>query len=109
MIRPTPLEQMTLKRNARRRNPLNHPTVMFRKSHVLASGNYESCPLFEDYLLWVKMLVGRYHLSNLPKVLVETEIDTNYFARRGGLQNIRQEINLLSKLYKIGFLLVQNP
>jgi len=103
MIRRTPLEQMTLKRNARRKNPLNHPTVMFRKYHVLASGNYESCPLFEDYLLWAKMLMRGYHLSNLPKVLVETEIDTDYFARRGGLYYIRQEIHLLSKLYTIGF------
>ena len=41
-----------LGRSHRIRNPLNHPTVMYRKSHVLSCGNYENCNLFEDYLLW---------------------------------------------------------
>ena len=34
LVHKTPLEPSAVARCARRRNPLNHPTVMFRKSHV---------------------------------------------------------------------------
>ena len=104
VVRQTPLEHRSVERAARRRNPLNHPTVMFRKSHVLASGNYEACLLFEDYFLWAKMLMSGYHLANLPYVLVETEVDLGYFSRRGGIAYVRKEIYLIQKLRKIGFL-----
>ena len=31
---------------------------MFRKSTVLAAGGYKHFPLFEDYYLWVRMLMN---------------------------------------------------
>jgi glycosyltransferase involved in cell wall biosynthesis len=104
VVRKIPLDNASIQRVAKRRNPMNHPTVMFRKSHVLASGNYESCPLFEDYFLWAKMLTQGYILSNLPEVLVETEVDLDYFQRRGGLTYVKNELNLAQKLRKIEFL-----
>jgi glycosyltransferase involved in cell wall biosynthesis len=104
VVRRTPSDSFSIARTAKRRNPINHPTVMFRKSHVLACGSYESCPLFEDYYLWTKMLLEGYCLSNLSEVLVETEVDSGYFARRGGLTYIKNELELLGKLRRIGFL-----
>ena len=35
VVRQTPLDHGSLKRAGRRRNPINHPTAMFRKSHVV--------------------------------------------------------------------------
>lgn len=104
VVRQTPLEHASVERAARRRNPLNHPTVMFRKSHVLGSGNYEPCLLFEDYFLWARMLMKGYHLANLPCVLVETDVNPGYFSRRGGIAYVRKELYLLQKLRNIGFL-----
>lgn len=104
VVRQTPLEHASIKRAARRRNPLNHPTVMFRKPHVLASGNYEPCQFFEDYFLWARMLMSGYHLANIPHVLVETQVDPGYFSRRGGIAYVRHELYLLQQLKKIGFL-----
>jgi hypothetical protein len=104
VIRQTPLNHETLHRLSKRRNPINHPTVMFRKSHVLASGNYEPCLLFEDYFLWARMMTQGYFIANLPHVLVETEIDSNYFARRGGIPYVIKELHLLKKLRQIDFL-----
>ena len=83
---------------------MNHPTVMFRKTDVLACNSYEFCPLFEDYYLWAKMLAQGYLLSNLPEVLVETDVDSDYFRRRGGVTYLRNELRLVRKLRKIGFL-----
>ena len=102
-IRTSPLDHDSIKGIAKFRNPINHPTVMFRKSHVLACGNYEKCDFFEDYFLWAKLITHGYILRNLPEVLVETNVDAEYFRRRGGLKYINNEINLIRKLVQIGF------
>lgn len=88
---------------AKKRNPLNHPTVMFRKADVIACGSYQHCDLFEDYYLWARMIQSGYRLTNLPEILVETDIDLDYFLRRGGLEYMKKEIALCNKLMSIGF------
>ena len=102
-LRKVPIDIKTIARYARRRNPLNHPTVMFRKSHALQSGGYQSCHLFEDYFLWARMLMDNYRLANLPVVLVDTQIDPTYFERRGGVAYLCHEFRLLKKLKRLGF------
>ena len=104
VVRRSPIDHLSIQQTAKRRNPINHPTVMFRKTHILNCNNYEPCPLFEDYYLWAKMLMQGYILSNLPEVLVETEVDSAYFSRRGGVAYVKNEIRLVRNLRKIGFL-----
>jgi hypothetical protein len=104
VIRRTPANHIFIRQAAKLRNPMNHPTVMFRKTDVLACNSYEFCPLFEDYYLWAKMLINGYVLSNLPEVLVETEVGSDYFRRRGGITYVRNELRLVRELRKIGFL-----
>jgi glycosyltransferase involved in cell wall biosynthesis len=107
-LRKTPTDAFAIKRYALRRNPMNHPTVMFRKSHVLAAGSYQSCPMFEDYFLWARMLTMGHRLANLPTVLVETQIDPGYFSRRGGITYLRYELELLKKFQGLGFFSTAN-
>ena len=104
VMRQSPTDHASIRQTGKRRNPMNHPTVMFRKNDVLACNSYEFCPLFEDYYLWAKMLTQGYLLSNLPEVLVETEIGPDYFRRRGGVTYVRNELRLVRKLRQIGFL-----
>ena len=103
-VRSVPLDSEKIAIYARRRNPFNHPTVLFRKSAVLASGNYESCLMFEDYFLWARMIKAGFRLANIPEVLVETQADSDYFRRRGGLKYLRYEFHFVKKLVAIGFL-----
>ena len=103
-VRRVPLDSKTINSSAKSRNPINHPTVMFRKSVVIDGGNYQNCPFFEDYYLWARLLKCGYKLANLHEVLVETEIDSAYFKRRGGIGYIRYEARLARMLYSIGFL-----
>tara|TARA_B100000470_G_C19475228_1_gene251951 strand:- start:7 stop:498 length:492 start_codon:yes stop_codon:yes gene_type:complete len=104
VVRKTPIDSLSISKHARLRNPVNHPTAMFRKSHVLESGSYQPCLLFEDYFLWARMLMAGYQIANVPKVLVETHVDLHYFIRRGGFSYLKQELHLLKKLRCIGFL-----
>lgn len=43
---------------AKKRNPFNHPAVMFKKSDVIKAGSYMDFHGFEDYYLWLRMLSG---------------------------------------------------
>jgi len=89
-----------IKRLIRKRNPLNHPTVMFRKSAVRTVGGYLDCRFFEDYYLWIRLVHAGYKIANLDSVLVETEIDDKFFLRRGGVDYLRAEKEFLVKLWQ---------
>ena len=43
---------------AKKRNPFNHPCVMYKKSAVEAVGSYQDFYLLEDYYLWLRMLMA---------------------------------------------------
>jgi glycosyltransferase involved in cell wall biosynthesis len=51
------------------RVPLRHPAVMFRRSAVLAVGNYADIQPSEDFDLLLR-LAARYRLANLPQPLL---------------------------------------
>lgn len=99
-----PFEHEQITAYAKLRNPINHMTVMFKKSSVLEVGNYQNAPLYEDYDLWIRMLLKGYTFANLEDVLVLARAGKNMYERRGNLSYARQEIKMQYKFYKIGFL-----
>lgn len=102
-IRRMPSNGELLGRVARWRNPMNHMTVMFRKASVVAAGSYESCPGFEDYELWAKMLMSGRRLCNLHDVLVYVRCGNGMQQRRGGIPYLREEAALQQRFVKMGF------
>lgn len=70
---------------SRKRNPFNHPAVMFRKETVMAAGGYsEEYPLFEDYYLWVRMLQNGAMGHNLKEPVLYMRTPLDLYMRRGG-------------------------
>lgn len=69
---------------AKLRNPLNHMTVMFRKSDIEAVGGYMHFPGLEDYYLWSRLLAGGFKIANLDEILVEARLGRGFARRRGG-------------------------
>ncbi len=61
--RTVPTSHEAIFTSAKSRNPINHMTVAFKKSAVQAVGSYRHAPLFEDYDLWVRLLVAGYHAT----------------------------------------------
>ncbi len=101
--RQLPESSSAIARWARYRNPLNHPTVMYRKQAVLEAGNYVPIDLFEDYYLWARMLTAGFKFLNLPVVLVETTVDDAFFRRRAGWSYLCVELRLAQLLRRAGF------
>ena len=71
------------------RSPMNHMTVMFRKSAVLGAGNYMDLYFAEDYYLWCRMLANGCRFLNLSEVLVNVRVGAAMYRRRGGWKYFR--------------------
>lgn len=102
--RQLPCSHREIKAFAKKRNPMNHMAVMFRKSAVLQSGNYRSIEGAEDYDLWARMLMQGFQAANLPDVLVWARIGNGMELRRGGLRYTARILRFQTELLKMGFL-----
>ena len=83
--RRVPLDDASIKRYQKRRDAFNHMTVMYKRSAVLRAGNYQPCPLMEDTLLWVNMILAGAKCKNIDDSLVYARVGKDMFSRRGGL------------------------
>lgn len=101
--RALPEDPLAVARMAKLRNPVNHPTVMFRKRDVLRAGSYVSFKLMEDYHLFARMLCLGMAIANIPRVFVEARPDDDFFDRRGGLSYLAQELRLTGAFRRMGF------
>jgi len=102
-IRKLPERHESIIEFARGRNPLNHPVVMFRKEAVLAAGGYKHFPLFEDYSLWIRMLMNGSKFYNLQESLLFFRFSPEMLKRRGGINYAIEELKFQKRLYEIGF------
>lgn len=100
--RRLPLTHQEIAKFAKRRSPISHPAVMFRKSAVLAVGGYPNI-YPEDYPLWGSMLAQGYIFANLPDLLLKMRVG-NALTERRGLQFLKGEIKIYKYLLDVGFI-----
>ncbi|MDR0737559.1 MAG: glycosyltransferase [Prevotellaceae bacterium] len=98
--RKLPETHAELKKWAKSRSPMNHPAVMYKKSKVELCGGYESLGLFEDYILWMKMLQNNAIFYNIQESLLYFRSNKNMYKRRGGFNYALNECNLQWLFYK---------
>ncbi len=103
-VRKLPEKHENILKFARKRNPLNHPVIMFRKEAVVKAGGYLHFPLFEDYYLWVRMLMNGSRFCNIPESLLYFRFSPDMFRRRGGWQYARDEFRFQRVLLKSDFI-----
>lgn len=82
------------------RNPMNHPSVMYKKSVVFAAGGYKHMPYFEDYYLWVRMLKNGAVFYNIQRPLVNMRVGSGQLERRRGRKYMLDEYNFFRTLLK---------
>lgn len=81
-IRSVPVDNAGIRKYARRRNPINNVTAMYKKSAALAVGGYRDLRRGEDYDLYLRMLINGCYAENLPQTLVKVRVDSNTQRRR---------------------------
>lgn len=89
---------------AKKRNPFNHPAVIFKKSAVINAGGYQNFPFFEDYELFVRMLKNGAVSANTQKPLLYMRVGEGMYKRRGGKEYTRHLYNFLKRIYSLGFI-----
>lgn len=102
--RKLPEAHEDIMRFGKKRNPMNHPVVMFRKKAVEKVGSYQPFYLFEDYYLWVRMLLNGSRFYNIQEALLYFRFSPDMFKRRGGFKYACVEAHFQWALYKLGYI-----
>ncbi len=103
-LRKLPENPLEIYEFAKKRCPLNHPVVMFRKEVVLNAGGYKHFPLLEDYYLWVRMLMNGAKMYNIQESLLYFRASHDMYKRRGGWKYAINELHFQVMLFHIGFI-----
>ncbi len=93
-MRVVPESDEEIKKFMRSRNPMNHMTVMFKKSDVISVGSYRDMLWNEDYDLWIRLAHNNFKLANLPEPIVHARIGDGMYDRRGGLKYFKKEMEI---------------
>lgn len=89
---------------AKKRNPFNHPCMMYKKDEVEKAGGYQELFLLEDYFLWVRMLLKGTHGYNLQEPLLWMRAGAGMYKRRSGWKYIQAQIRLFSYMKCAGMI-----
>jgi glycosyltransferase involved in cell wall biosynthesis len=93
-----------IKNFAKYRNPINHPTVMFKRSDISNVGGYLPMPCFEDYYLWIRCIMEDLEIYNIQQNLVFMRGGQPQLERRSGFSYVKHEWSFLAALLKLRFL-----
>lgn len=104
-IHKVPTENDEIEKFMHRRCSILHPTVMYKKSAVLESGNYHSVLLYEDYDLFIRMILEHHVKSyNIPESLYYIRTSEEFFKRRGGLKYAKTVLEFKWQQHKKGYM-----
>lgn len=102
--RVVPQRQEDIIAFAKKRNPFNHPCVMYRKNAVEQAGGYQDFYLLEDYYLWIRMLQHGFIGYNLQEPLLWMRAGSDMYKRRGGWKYVESQIQLFKYMEQSGFI-----
>lgn len=102
--REYPTDCNEIKKVLRRNDPFSHPSVMYKKSVVLACGGYDSSlRRRQDYDLFSLMVVNKkYKAANLPETLLLFRVDDDYHKRNKSKESCKSRIAIQKRIYKRG-------
>lgn len=89
---------------AKKRNPFNHPCVMYKKSAVEEVDSYQDFYLLEDYYLWLRMLMAGYQGYNIQEPLLHMRAGSDMYLRRAGWKYAKTQAKLFRFMRDSGFI-----
>lgn len=108
-VHKVPETNSEIKKFMRRRCAILHPTVMYKKSEVIRSGNYHSVPLYEDYDLFSRMVLEYGVKSyNIQENLYYIRTSLDFYKRRGGVKYAKTVLDFKWNQHKKGYMSTQD-
>ena len=102
-IRKVPADYEQIRRFARRRQPFNNTTVMYRRSAVEAVGSYRNMRRCEDYDLYIRLLHAGYYAENLQEVIVRVKVDGKARSRRASWSTLQGCAHSRWRAFRLGY------
>lgn len=99
--RQLPETNKELVRFSKKRSPINHPCVMFKKKAVLEVEGYQDFYLMEDYYLWIRMILNGSKLYNIQKPILHMRAGIEQTKRRGGFKYFKSNYNMQKYMLKV--------
>ena len=88
---------------ARKRDPFNHPTVMYKKSTVIKAGMYSDYRKNQDTDLWIKMLSNGAECMNLQEHVFRFRFDEGTYKKRKSWVNTKILLEIRYQAWRSGF------
>lgn len=105
-IRVTPETNNQIRLKGRFVQPINHVTLMAKKQAILDVGGYLDAGSCEDYWLIARMMCEGLNLRNIPSVLVNVRVSSDFASRRHGFKKAKDEIEIAKYFRKKGELTI---
>lgn len=102
-IRQVPAGYDQIRKFARRRQPFNNTTVMYRRSAVEAVGGYRQLRRCEDFDLYIRLLHAGFYAENLEDVLVKVRVDNSACSRRASFSTLQGCVRSRWYSFRIGY------
>lgn len=102
-IKKRPMFHNDIVKLAKRRSPVCHAGSMFKRNSVLKAGNYQGAGLYEDYHLWVRMILKGSIFYNIQEPLYYVRTSIAQIGRRGGWKYAKNELKVFLFFYRSGF------
>lgn len=102
-IREVPQTNDEILNFMKKRNPFNHPCIMYKKSAIESVGGYQDFYLLEDYYLWIRALTNGYKGYNIQGTLLYMR-EQGMYKRRSGLKYAKSQFKLLDFMKKKGII-----
>lgn len=102
-VRMVPSDNESIRKFARRRQPFNNTTVMYRRQAVEAVGGYRQLRRCEDFDLYIRLLHAGYYAENLSDVLVKVRVDNSACSRRASMSTLKGCVRSRWNSFRIGY------
>lgn len=98
--RKVELTDAYIKKDMKKRCPMNQVTVMFKKSAYNLAGGYIDWYCEEDYYLWARMAINNCVFANVDENIVNVRVGLDMSSRRGGWKYFKSEKKMQKFLLK---------
>lgn len=100
--RVVPTNFNDIKKFMRKRQPFNHPTVIYKKEKVIEYGGYSLLKRKEDFDLFSKMITNNCRAINLEEHLYLYRANDSNYKRRKNFENYKSALNVYVRHIKRG-------
>lgn len=102
-IKKVPLQHSDILKYAKRRNPINNPTIAIKKSFAQKIGGFNENARCEDYDFVCRMLMAGAISQNTSEILLDYRVTQGNYRRRKNWRNTKSFIYVRWLNFKRGF------